>query len=57
MSLCKNPATTGNDNLDQLQEYTGYLDHYKWELSQDKELKDSVFHACTTVEKECHTNA
>ncbi|KAK0474347.1 hypothetical protein IW261DRAFT_1422937 [Armillaria novae-zelandiae] len=57
ISLCKDPATTANDNLDQFQEYAGYLERYKWELIQDKELKDSVFRARTAVEKEHHTNA
>ncbi|KAK0486446.1 hypothetical protein IW261DRAFT_1559853 [Armillaria novae-zelandiae] len=57
ISLCKDPATTANDNLDQFQEYAGYLERYKQELIQDKELKDSVFHARTAVKKEHHTNA
>ncbi|KAK0468561.1 hypothetical protein IW261DRAFT_1573795 [Armillaria novae-zelandiae] len=57
ISLCKDPATTVNDNLDQFQEYAGYLERYKWELIQDKELKDSVFCARTANEKEHHTNA
>ncbi|KAK0477660.1 hypothetical protein IW261DRAFT_1565997 [Armillaria novae-zelandiae] len=57
ISLCKDPATAVNDNLDQFQEYAGYLECYKWELIQDKELKDSVFRARTAIEKEHHTNA
>ncbi|KAK0477665.1 hypothetical protein IW261DRAFT_1420942 [Armillaria novae-zelandiae] len=57
ISLCKDPATAANDDLDQFQEYAGYLECYKRELIQDKELKDSVFRARTAVEKEHHTNA
>ncbi|SJL01308.1 uncharacterized protein ARMOST_04628 [Armillaria ostoyae] len=57
MSLSKDLATTANDHLDQLQEYTPYLEHYKVELAKDKDLKESVFHTCTAVEKEFHTNA
>ncbi|KAG7443798.1 uncharacterized protein BT62DRAFT_921728 [Guyanagaster necrorhizus] len=45
MSLCKDPATTS------------HLEHYKSELTRDKDLKESVFHACTAIEKEFHTNA
>ncbi|KAK0471741.1 hypothetical protein IW261DRAFT_1424838 [Armillaria novae-zelandiae] len=56
ISLCKDPATTMNNNLYQFQEYAGYLERYKWELIQDKELKDSVFHTRTAVKKEHHTN-
>ncbi|SJL00945.1 uncharacterized protein ARMOST_22689 [Armillaria ostoyae] len=57
MSLCKDPATTANDHLDQFQEYTSHLEHYKVELAKDKDLKESVFRARTAVEKEFHTNA
>ncbi|KAK0476023.1 hypothetical protein IW261DRAFT_1421817 [Armillaria novae-zelandiae] len=57
ISLCKDPATTANNNLYQFQEYAGYLEHYKRELIQDMELKDSVFCTRTAVEKEHHTNA
>ncbi|KAK0207387.1 hypothetical protein IW262DRAFT_1469477 [Armillaria fumosa] len=56
MSLTKDPATTANDHLDQLQEYTGHLEHYKNELIKDKELKESVFRARTAIEKEYQTN-
>ncbi|KAK0466490.1 hypothetical protein IW261DRAFT_1574648 [Armillaria novae-zelandiae] len=57
ISLCKDRGTTANDNLHQFQEYAGYLKCYKRELIQDKELIDSVFHACTAIKKEHHTNA
>ncbi|KAK0459884.1 hypothetical protein IW261DRAFT_1642691 [Armillaria novae-zelandiae] len=57
ISLCKDPAITANDHLDQLQEYTSYLEHYKAELLKDKELKDSVFKACTGIKREYHANA
>ncbi|KAG7442710.1 uncharacterized protein BT62DRAFT_922425 [Guyanagaster necrorhizus] len=41
MSLCKDPATTVNNHFDQLQEYTicSHLEHYKSELTRDKNLK------------------
>ncbi|KAG7447314.1 uncharacterized protein BT62DRAFT_919224 [Guyanagaster necrorhizus] len=56
MFLCKDPATTVNDHFDQLQEYTSHLEHYKSELTKDKDLKELIFHACTAIEKEFHTN-
>ncbi|KAG7446090.1 uncharacterized protein BT62DRAFT_920131 [Guyanagaster necrorhizus] len=45
MSLCKDPTTTS------------HLEHYKSKLTKDKNLKELVFHACTAIEKEFHTNA
>ncbi len=33
-----------------------HLEHYKVELAKDKDLKESVFCACTAIEKEFHTN-
>ncbi|KAK0460865.1 hypothetical protein IW261DRAFT_1428655 [Armillaria novae-zelandiae] len=57
VSLCKDLSITANDHLDQLQEYTSYLEHYKAELLKDKELKDCVFKARTSIEREYHVNA